>query len=239
MTQRAAVTECSICGEKDENRVRRGSLGMCRRCYEAELKTRHTCDICGRGSFGRYCQRHYRNMKLHGIAQPVRFVSVNYCSVRHCYGIVQAFGLCGLHHQRSVRKAIRDLEDRAPTITCAYCGESQTLGLTGFVPDLCRQCSRRFDHMRRRYGIGVSEYRRIMEEQQGKCAICGRSGEWLAVDHDHRCCPPERKTCGRCVRGLLCSNCNSGLGMFGEDPQVISRAISYLHMPTTQTSAST
>ena len=71
-------------------------------------------------------------------------------------------------------------------------------------------------------------------EQGGRCAICGEEGDPdkrhrpLAIDHDHDCCPTNKGACGDCVRGLLCGNCNNGLGRFGDDPALLRRAIEYL-----------
>lgn len=68
------------------------------------------------------------------------------------------------------------------------------------------------------YGITAEKYREMLAEQGGGCAICGRTpeqnGRALAIDHDHRCCPDELRSCGRCVRGLLCSPCNVAVGYF-------------------------
>jgi len=55
-----------------------------------------------------------------------------------------------------------------------------------------------------------------MFNEQGKaCGICG-AGEptqkgWQ-TDHDHGCCPERGRSCGRCVRGILCAPCNTALG---------------------------
>lgn len=57
------------------------------------------------------------------------------------------------------------------------------------------------------------------KEQAGRCAICGSETK-LFVDHDHR---------GSCqFRGLLCRNCNAGLGMLDDSPDNLFRAIEYL-----------
>jgi hypothetical protein len=61
--------------------------------------------------------------------------------------------------------------------------------------------------------------------QGGACAICGRLGEPLQVDHDHRHCP-GREGCRACVRGALCGRCNTALGRFGDAR--IPRLIAYL-----------
>lgn len=68
-----------------------------------------------------------------------------------------------------------------------------------------------------RYNLTVDEYNKLLESQGRGCAICGKTpeelGKYLVVDHDHSCCPPG-KSCGKCVRGLLCTNCNTKLGWY-------------------------
>src|SRR5699024_1004206 len=74
-------------------------------------------------------------------------------------------------------------------------------------------------HRRNKYNISQEEYLELLNAQGGVCAICGetnKNGRTLAVDHNHNCCPGE-KTCGDCIRQLLCSSCNSGLGFFRDD----------------------
>jgi len=92
---------------------------------------------------------------------------------------------------------------------------------------------------RRRYKFALTDeqFAALLAQQGGGCAICrasepGGRGTWH-VDHDHTCCPPyskggKAKTCGRCVRGLLCSRCNVGLGNFRHDPQFLIAAVQYL-----------
>ncbi|MFG2404262.1 endonuclease VII domain-containing protein [Streptomyces brevispora] len=94
---------------------------------------------------------------------------------------------------------------------------------------ICLRCCRD-NKMRVNYGITLEAYLRMLEDQGDGCAICGGTnpgGKELAVDHDHRCCP-GRKSCGACVRGLLCSSCNLAIGMLGEDPVRLDAAASYL-----------
>lgn len=76
-------------------------------------------------------------------------------------------------------------------------------------------------HLRTKFGINLDEYERMREAQEGKCAICRsepRSRE-LAVDHCHET--------GK-VRGLLCTLCNTALGKFQDDPELLAAAIAYL-----------
>jgi hypothetical protein len=72
------------------------------------------------------------------------------------------------------------------------------------------------------YGITPQDFRRMLAKQGGVCAICKGpepTGMALAVDHDH--------VTGR-VRGLLCSNCNKGLGCFKDSPCALRTAALYL-----------
>ena len=84
----------------------------------------------------------------------------------------------------------------------------------------------------KRYGLTEESYDALLASQGGGCAICGLLPEQdrrkLSVDHDHTCCPEKLQSCGRCVRGLLCSNCNTALGLMRDDPARLSAAIAYL-----------
>jgi hypothetical protein len=79
-------------------------------------------------------------------------------------------------------------------------------------------------HLRRRYGIGQAEFDRMLAEQAGRCAICGEPDP-QHVDHDHRT---------GWVRGILCFNCNGGLGQFKDSPRILAGAITYLKGTTWQ-----
>lgn len=63
----------------------------------------------------------------------------------------------------------------------------------------------------RQYGLTLEDYEALFAAQNGKCGICGEQEARLDVDHDHSCCP-GKKSCGQCIRGLLCLGCNSKLG---------------------------
>lgn len=95
-------------------------------------------------------------------------------------------------------------------------------------PDKIKDADRRRSLMAK-YGITPEEYDTLLEAQGGTCAVCpatpGRKS--LAVDHDHNCCPGQ-KTCGKCIRGLLCQNCNTALGLLGDEKERIMNLIKYL-----------
>lgn len=74
-----------------------------------------------------------------------------------------------------------------------------------------------------RYNISVQDYNNLLEKQNHSCAICGihstKIRGRLHIDHDH--------ITGK-VRGLLCLKCNSGLGMFNDNIEIINNCIKYL-----------
>ena len=75
----------------------------------------------------------------------------------------------------------------------------------------------------RRYKFTVEEYEILLAEQGNGCAICkaitGSNGKRLSVDHNHQT---------GVVRGLLCDDCNIGLGKFKDNPSLLAKAINYL-----------
>ena len=83
-----------------------------------------------------------------------------------------------------------------------------------------------------KYGMTQEMFDDMLAAQGGACAICKRTepiGNGWVIDHDHSCCDTStRKTCGSCVRGILCTNCNTALGKFQDDRQILVSAVRYL-----------
>ena len=86
----------------------------------------------------------------------------------------------------------------------------------------------------RKLGATLADYHALLAQQEGRCAICrggsfvirGGKGYWsrLAIDHDHQ----TNK-----LRGLLCNNCNNGLGRFQDSVLLLEQAARYLRSPAT------
>jgi len=96
----------------------------------------------------------------------------------------------------------------------------------------CRTCMASNSALQniKRYGLSEERLKEMLEEQKGLCAICQVAMTTPNIDHDHACCP-KNESCGDCVRGLLCSRCNKGLGNFLDNPQLLLAAVSYLNTP--------
>lgn len=58
------------------------------------------------------------------------------------------------------------------------------------------------------------QYDELFAKQNGSCANPYCSNPATVIDHDHKCCPGQF-SCGKCVRGLLCGQCNTAEGMLG------------------------
>ena len=79
------------------------------------------------------------------------------------------------------------------------------------------------------FNISLDDYNKLMVEQNGVCAGCLKPFPHrnLGVDHNHKCCSGD-KSCGKCIRGLLCVKCNATLGMCEDSIPVLKRLIVYL-----------
>jgi hypothetical protein len=76
---------------------------------------------------------------------------------------------------------------------------------------------------KRKYGITIIEYDKMVAAQNGLCALCGTDepkgrGRWH-IDHCHK---------SKSVRRLLCNRCNVGIGHFKDDIDLLQKAIEYL-----------
>jgi len=86
----------------------------------------------------------------------------------------------------------------------------------------CKSISNKNAHLKNLYGITLSEYNRLNEEQGNACKICKTTftdSRDVCVDHNHATAE---------VRGLLCQPCNRGIGLLKENIQVLYSAIRYL-----------
>jgi len=143
------------------------------------------------------------------------------CQWGGCPDQIVAKGLC-LRHYRRQRDGLP--MDRPAEISCRHCGRPVQVKHLGVLPEACPDC-RRIHNRASAYGLTYESYTMLLNSQGGACAICGelpdnkRTRDQLHVDHDHS---------NGAVRGLLCGNCNIGLGNFQDDPKRLIVAAHYV-----------
>jgi hypothetical protein len=89
----------------------------------------------------------------------------------------------------------------------------------------------RYRQLKCKYGLSRKQFDAMWRQQGGLCYACKRALELrkhgFAIDHNHNCCPGA-KSCGKCVRGLLCGPCNSALGYAQDSPDVLRALANYV-----------
>ncbi len=185
------------------------------------------------------CKTHYMQQRRGRELAPVDLArSVadggRACAFSGCGRAVSARELCTGHYQQCVKGqplsplrkkrgngVFRKMIERG-IVECLGCGEAKPLAeysllnASGAPRPYCKPCNAeraRLGH----YKVTRGFVDLLLAFQQGRCAVCARphaGGRAMDIDHDHACCPGPG-SCGACVRGLVCNNCNlHGLGWY-------------------------
>jgi hypothetical protein len=139
-----------------------------------------------------------------------------------------------IKYPRSMRVMYKDGESKQ----CRKCEEVKPL--TQFPKNggnkisYCRNCAKSIGilHNLKKMELTPDEYIAMFDAQDGKCYICkneepSSNKKRLSVDHDHTCCG-KGKACKKCIRKLLCSQCNMALGAVKDNINTLKSAIAYL-----------
>lgn len=221
-TGRQAVTE-STCSVEGCTLTKRITRGMCSGHYQRWIRT---------GDVGSAQVQTKSRAKL-----P--------CGVDGCGKVATAKGLCVAHRLQQKRgkdltpllkqisRTDRDDRGRKWCERCCVWLEEARFGKSAAASDglqpRCKDCAR-YAVRKTLFNVTVAQLEAMHKAQGGVCAICHRpnaDGRALAVDHDHSCCPGNR-SCGKCVRALLCSPCNSFIGLAGDSPSRLRAGAAYL-----------
>ena len=130
-----------------------------------------------------------------------------------------AFGLCSTCYKQKRMKTEPGFRER----NAAYKRKARLKNIEGNKKYQREYRKRRPDifknvQLKHYYGITLEDYETLLEKQNWCCAICHETTK-LNVDHSHMSLN---------IRGLLCSNCNLGLGHFKNDPNILKLALGYL-----------
>lgn len=186
-------------------------------------------DGCDRAHYAKgMCNTHYRRLRAHGdpevlLKKPIRRTDTHKECVK-CREMLPWDAFNRASQSTDGRQAM-----------CRLCARSANGSWYDANRAKAREDAKRWNrenpeaakthHYKSRYGITNEEYERLREGQNSLCAICEkpqREGRPLYVDHDHYS--------GE-VRGLLCHGCNTGLGGFRDNPDLLASAAHYLERP--------
>jgi ribosomal protein L37E len=125
-----------------------------------------------------------------------------------------------------IEKPREDFAGERAVQPCNDCRRESSAQWRRDHPEQAKAAQRRHE-LKRKFGITEEQYNEMLKRQKNVCAICHfperrvRQGQLLplCVDHDHET--------GQ-VRGLLCHDCNTGLGKFGDEPDTLRRAAEYI-----------
>lgn len=124
---------------------------------------------------------------------------------------------------RVKRKAVKVGRPTAKCISCQLDMELESFRIQrhlngrDYRDSRCNEC-RRIACICRNLAITREEYNEILGLAKGKCRLCGESGR-LSIDHCH--------STGK-LRGAICTRCNTGLGQFRDDPELLLMAVAYV-----------
>jgi hypothetical protein len=128
------------------------------------------------------------------------------------------------YHRNRRRALPQDKKDKLDAISRKRCAEwySRNKERTNARATKWRHSNREWETLNVRlrcYGLTLDQFHAIYERQDFSCAICGKDDVKLVIDHCHST---------GIVRGLLCTRCNVGLGIFGDSVEQIHRGVAYL-----------
>lgn len=180
------------------------------------------------------CRTHYTQIQRGKALSRIQHTSTadgnhRSCQFDSCQRVVLAKGLCNGHYQQhSSGRPLSPLRRKRDNATyqamvdsgfveCLECGVSKPTSeySTGrqksTLRPYCKPCNAERVRLRN-YNVPKSFIVDLWQYQGERCAICGSrdAGRKRApdIDHDHACCKAGG-SCGICVRGLICSNCNA------------------------------
>lgn len=205
--------------------MKQENTGFCKRCGSSLIGRRIDAKYCGKRCRLLATKRRIKIRQNKFVSGDIRLCSE--CGAEFKTRVPKHIFCSDKCQRASYKKRMAVIPKKKKCIVCGI----------DFMPNTPshRICSNKCIRVRGRnsrlaanYGMVGDDFARLFNKQGSKCAICQTTDakRW-SVDHDHSCCSGE-KTCGKCIRGILCFNCNLALGIFRDSTETISRALSYI-----------
>lgn len=229
-----------LCTKCKVNEQHRSHGGLCSKCRYEQRATSLVCEKCKgpktiRGAYcNRCCNERRKNAK-----KCLGCGSVERVCHGTCYSCSKKYRLARIDREIGTQcNCGRGLKGR--NFKCSYCNkedrqkrknifvECQECGCKKSANTIrrCKRCVRPKRELRlvkvlaKKYGCDPSIIARM--KQQSACEICNRQGIKPFIDHCHQT--------GK-VRGVLCRWCNSGIGFFSDNTELLRKAIDYIESP--------
>jgi hypothetical protein len=135
--------------------------------------------------------------------------------------------------KRNEHKLVMPKKKKGDLIHCRYCEQYLPKSSFWSKNTYCKTCQPLIGHISnlKKYGLTRDDYVDLEKSQNGVCKICGEAEKYnkrLSIDHDHSCCKGST-SCGKCIRGLLCSTCNKVLGQVNDNATILQNMVKYLN----------
>lgn len=167
-----------------------------------------------------FCHNHYREARRRSAGVKAQAKRPDICIAYKCTRKHYSLNYCAAHYARY--KSGGTINESKPIKVLKY----------NQVGCLISSCDRKHhsdglckthDATKRTYSLTTE---RVIEMLSKSCEVCG-SSEKLTIDHNHECCN-SRFSCGKCVRGTLCQNCNRSLGQAKDNPSILRKLADYI-----------
>jgi hypothetical protein len=178
-------------------------------------------DGCGKQKHAKtLCHNHYRELKRRQAGAIPQAKRPNTCIVDTCNKKHYCLNYCSSHYSRlqvsgSIKPElpIKVLVYGKTDCNVSFCNNKhKAKGLCGT-----------HDATKRTYSLTSEQ---LVEMLSRQCEVCGAEDN-LTIDHDHSCCN-KRSSCGKCVRGTVCQNCNRAMGQVKDNSKTLRMLADYL-----------